>query len=729
MISVSIFIYLYQARFVAPLEDVAVPSVAQAPAEVRPVYDFISVCVESVSKDALKKIGDYGGYIDTSNFLYNPFSPTDGDAVQFSPDSDLIVPYWWYLQSSNDCTGDCVFASMRPALQRKRGSISIESQIDEYVEDNLKTCLANFEAFKEQGFEVQELDEIEAETTIAKEKVYVVVNYPLRIFRAGQSFTVKEYLAELDVNFGRIYELASELVDLEAENSMLERFTLEMIYHFSALDEGMLPPPKDFDVKFGQGVIWFKSKTAERLQEILSSYVPLFQIGNTRMYTPILAPDQDVDGEPVRDKDLYETLYNRGMIVPLEKDYGDIAARFVYLPWWKPYFDMNCEGEVCMPQSVSTMLLYLQIGLHKYDFAYDVSYPVLVEIQDPLAFNGEGYSFNFFLESNVRNNLPMPSKFDPEKNYLISANSMLCDAAQRTSGNVTIFVKDKKSGKGVDDVVVGYTCGRESCTVGETVDGVLVAKLPRCIGGLLSASKQDYYGRFTPLDVVNNQSIDAEIVLEPYRYVDFSVKKYLLSKGASSWSLDKEKFVNQAQDEDTIILLKRAAGRFDSQFSAFGEVCGMPGSMSTAACGSPPEDNSKNIALVPGLYSVKIYSAKYAQPEIEIPPDLRSAGSGVTRQEFYLPEDSVVFDQANPFPSGFAEFEWNITAEQLDSGDAIEFYYIAVALDKVPKSRRKIEDLSEIGKALQYSERYRSLLEPRIFRKSKEKASTITVKT
>jgi hypothetical protein len=728
LISIGIFIYLYQSAAITPLEDIVVPSVAKAPSEVRPIYDFVSVCVESVGKDALKKVGDYGGYIDSSKFLYNPFIPTDGDAVQFSPDSDLIIPYWWYLQSPNDCTGECVFASLRPELQRQRGQVSIEGQIDEYVNKNLKICLAGLKIFEEQGFDVQEIGEIETETTIAKDAVYILVKYPLRINRADKSFTINEYLAELDVNFGRIYELASELASLEAENSMLERFTIEMISHFSALDKDMLPPPKDFDVKFGQGVIWYKSRTAERLQEILTSYVPLFQIGNTKMYTPIIAPEKTVDGEPVRDKELYENLYNRGMIVPLEKDYGDLTANFVYLPWWNPYLDLNCDGEVCMPQSVSTMLLYLQIGLHKYDFAYDVSYPVLVEIKDPFAFNSEGYSFKFFLETNLRNNLPMPAEFKPERNYLVSANTMLCDATQRTSGNVTIFVKDKKTNQGIDNAVVGYTCGRESCTLGNTAGGTLITTLPRCIGGLLSANKQEYQSKFEPLDVVNNQSMNVEVALEPYRYMNFAVKKYLLSKGAAAWSLDTDKNVNQAQDEDTIILLRRAAGRFDSQFSAFGEVCGMPGAKSAAACGSPPEDNSEDVALIPGLYSVKIYSAKYAQPEIEIPRDLRSAGSGLTRQEFYLPEEPIVFDQANPFPAGFAEFEWNITAEQLDSGDTIEFYYISVALDKVPKSRRKIEDLSEMGKALAYSRLHKSLLEPKIFNKARDGASTITVK-
>jgi len=730
LISIGIFIYLYQSAEITPLEDVVVPSVAQAPTEVRPIYDFVSVCVESVGKDALKKVGDYGGYIDSSKFLYNAFIPTAGDAVQFSPDSDLIIPYWWYLQSPNDCTGECVFASLRPELQRQRGKVSIEGQIDEYMNENLKICLAGLEMFEEQGFDVQEIDEITTETTIAKDSVYILVKYPLRINKAGKSFTINEYLAELDVNLGRIYALATELTNQQIEQGMLERFSLETISHFSALDDDMLPPMRDFDVKFGPGVIWYKTKISEALQEILASYMPMFQIGNTRLYMPIQAPEKTVKGETVRDKKLYENLYNRGMIVPLEENYQDLAANFVYLPWWKPYFDSNCEGEVCMPQSVSTALSFLQIGLHKYDFVYDLSFPVLVEIRDPDAFKGEGYSFKFFLEANVRNNLPMTSEFELLPSDSVSFNTMLCDLNQRTSGNVTIAVKDARTNQGIDAALVGFTCGKESCTIGETSsEGTLITQLPRCLNGLLSANKLEYQTRFVPMDVLNDQDTQAEIKLEPYRYRNFAAKKYLLSKGPTEWSLDAEKTITQAQDEDTIIMLRKQGTRFVPDFSAYGEVCGMPGAMSTAACGSPPEDNSKDIALVPGQYDVMIFSAKYAQPSIEIPPDLRSAGSGWAREEFYIPEDPIIFDKDNPFPGGFANFKWNLTAEQLDSGDTIEFYYLQVALDKIPKNRRKIEDLSEIGKSVEYSNLHRDLLEPRVFKKEQAKAHTITVKT
>jgi hypothetical protein len=99
-----------------------------------------------------------------------------------------------------------------------------------------------------------------------------------------------------------------------------------------------------------------------------------------------------------------------------------------------------------------------------------------------------------------------------------------------------------------------------------------------------------------------------------------------------------------------------------------------------------------------------------------IPPDKRSVSYKVGREEYYVPAEAIVFDEENPFPAGFAEFEWEVTSAQLENKDTIEFYVINVALDKVPKKRRKIEDLEQIGRALEYSTAHRDLLEPRIFK-------------
>lgn len=717
LIALGLGIYIYTTKAITPIEEAALPTIQKVPAEVQPIQEYITSCVESTAKAALRRLGDYGGYIDASRFNYNPIEPTEGDAVQFSPESDLIIPYWWHLKSANECTGKCEFSSNKPSLRKAEGGISIEEQVNDYVSAHLKECLAGFPAFIEQGFEFAEKGDVKTETTIAKENVVVLVKYPLQATKGGRTFSLSEYAASLDIRLGDMFDISRELVNVQAENGILEHFTKELIAGFSGLDKNELPPTNDLDIKFGAGTLWVKYEVAQRIQEILTSYIPLLQVGNTRYYSYIYAPEKTIAGENIRDEDLFENIYNRNMLFTItNKTYPTLGVRFTYLPWWKPYFDLNCNGEACMPESLSSSYMFI-FGIQKYTFAYDISYPVLVEIYDPTSFKGEGYSLKFFMEANMRNNFPMPPVFEPLKAIEITTTTMLCDPSQRTSGNITIAVRDARTKAGVNEAAVGYRCGIESCALGETINGTLATQMPRCIGGQLSASHKKYQTVLTPFDVTDDKPAEAIIELQPYTILNFTAKKWLLKKGVD-WNLDTAEPHSQDADEDTLIVLKRKIdGPDDVQFSAFGEVCGREGAKTPAACGTPPEDMSQGIKLIPGKYDVRIYAFKYPKPQIVIPKDKRIIPMPIGRKEYYVPEEDIIFDETSPFPSGFAEYELEIKPEQLEHMNTMEFYYINIALDKLPESLRKIEDLGEIGKGKEYSEEYRNLLEPKYFRK------------
>ncbi|MEM4263600.1 MAG: hypothetical protein QW666_01740 [Candidatus Woesearchaeota archaeon] len=715
--ALGIGIYIYTTKAIKPLEEAALPAIQKVPAEAQPIQDYITNCVESTAKTALHRIGDYGGYIDSSKFEYNPIEPTEGDAVQFSPDSDLIIPYWWHLKSPNDCTGKCEFSSNRPALRKSEGSPSIEEQVNEYINTHLKECLAGFPTLTAQGFEFTEKGTPKTETTIAKENIVIHVKYPIQAKKADKKFDLNEYAVSLELNLGEMYQLATEIINAQAENGILEHFTKELITGFSGLDKNQLPPTGEIDIKLGTGTIWVKYEVAQRIEEILTSYVPMLQVGNTRYYGYIYAPEKTATGEKIRDEKLFENIYNRNMLfTATNKTYPTLGIRFTYLPWWTPYFDLNCNDQACMPESITSTNIFV-FGLQKYSFAYDLSYPVLVEMYDPTALKGEGYSLKFFIEANMRNNFPMPPIFEPMKTLAIITTSMLCDANQRTSGNITIKVLDSRTKKGIEGAMVGYRCGSESCSLGETINGTIKTQMPRCLGGQLSASHLDYQTSLLQFDVIDDKPAEATIELMPYTIVDFTAKKWLLKKGVE-WSLDTTAPHNQDADENTLVIMRRKTESPDDvQFSVFAEICGRPGAQTPAACGTPQEDISKGIKIIPGKYEVKIYSFKYPKPKLVIPKDKRIIPLPWGRKEYYVPEEDIVFDETSPFPSGFAEFELEIKPEQLEHMNAIEIYYINIALDKLPESLRKIEDLSVMGKAKAYSQEYRKLLEPKYYRR------------
>ncbi|MBI4140434.1 hypothetical protein HY485_01210, partial [Candidatus Woesearchaeota archaeon] len=673
------------------------PAIQQAPTEFTPVVEYVTNCLYNTAKTALIKIGESGGYLDTTKIKTNPFEPTEADGVEFSPGSELVIPYWWHLKDKNECEGNCNFENKMLPLN---GRSSIETQIDDYINENLDLCLANFNAIEQQGYKINANKKPAARTTIAKDDVFVTLTYPLNIDKKGATHKIDTFYSALPVNFKEMYEVAEELTKLQAENNYLEKDIRELIDVFSRLDKEALPPVSDLRINFGVGTLWVKLNIEKQLKQILSSYIPLLQAAGTITHKYLKAPTS------TEDKELYETLYNRGMIIPLEKDHPTIGVTYSYLDWWKPYVDISgCKGQLCQPESFGTTLGML-FGIQRYNFAYDISLPVLVEIKNPFAFNGEGYTLNFALEANMRNNKPMPAEFKPLRPVAdVGVPTMFCDVDKRNGGVLNVTIIDGKTKKSVDEALIIYNCGTESCALGTTEKGLLKTMMPKCLGGVLSAEKYDYHPTFIPFDILSEDNRNTTITLEPYRYVDFSVKKYLLKKGIG-WQLDINNPDPQAHDEQTLITLERKTMPLEEPFTAFGEIFG--GKL------SKEEDYSNNIRMLPGEYSVKLYTIKYPKPPIIIPKERRCFKGGILDEKkcYYVPEEDMVFDKKQPLPNGGAEYELTVTKEDLDDTKEIEWKVLNFALDKVLEVDRKIEDLDQLGKLQEYSELAKEQLKP-----------------
>jgi hypothetical protein len=699
LVGISIYLYATSRAAIAPVEAERI-KMAEVPTEVQPLDEFITDCLKVTARQGLQLIGERGGYIEPKQ-SYHPYEPTEGSAVQFAPNSKLKVPYWWHLSSKNNCAGDCEFKSERPSLQ------SIKTQMDEYIRKELPNCLGRFENFAKQNMIVTPAGDIKPDTQITKGNVVVVLNYPVEAVLSGTKFNLKDYAAELQVPFYEIYILATNITEIEAKYSFLELGTRNLIDIFGRLDANALPPVSDMEFGFGTGTFWTKFEVKDKISQMLTSYIPLLKVMNTKNYRWLPAPAG-------KDKQFYEVLYNRGFTVPVLEPHRSLEAKFAYLPWWRPYFDLNCNGQLCQSEGISNTWGFM-FGMRRYNFAYDLSYPVLVDIKSPDAYGGEGYSFRFFLEANMRNNMPIAAG-QPELQLtkLIDTRSMMCLPEQRTSGEITVNASTS-AGVPVDGAEIIYRCGKESCGVGTTVNGKLVAKLPRCLGGVVSATHNDYPSAIKPLDIIGSSSDSVKLVMSTPYTVDFEVKKWLVKKetATGSWELDPTQVVNQGPKENTIIMLERKQMEFEPQVTVFGDVCGSPVNKAKIPCGNPPTDNSKNVTIYAGDYHVTIYSFYYPSPDLVIPAETRHYDRGPfkKRGRYTVPEARFNNDDKQMM-SGSAEYDWTVTEEQLKGAKTIEFTYFNFALDKVPIEQRKIEDLDVLGEFSSYSESYTDLLTP-----------------
>ncbi|MBI4449066.1 hypothetical protein HY641_03505 [Candidatus Woesearchaeota archaeon] len=668
------------------------------------LFDYVTDCIRQSGEDALRRVGEHGGYV-TPKFRLNADRPTEAQAIEFSPGSEMVLPYYWFLEDSNECEGQCRFRSLQPPLGGKAQQ-SIESQIVRHVESNLKSCTGDFEPLQPQGIRVIQLGAPKAEVTITDDAVLIFVEYPLRAQREGKEATITRYPIEINARIKKMYELATALAELEANHSYIEKHAKQLIDIYSGPDENALPPTSRLQFDFSSGPMWSLPQVKERITGLLTSYVPLMQVYDSRSYRPVAPPGE------MRDPDLFAKLYNRNMLIipSQERSYADIEARFVYLDWWKPYISIDgCRGQICKPESLlNTLITTVPFGIQRYYFTYDVSYPVAIILRDPDAMDGKGLVYAFALEANLRNNEPMPAAFRP-LSVGASADTLLCEPHLATSEPITVLVSDAASASPLAGAQVIYTCGfdesAESCPVGKTAsNGSLTSRLPRCIGGTLSVLHAAFASDSQIFDSDSIAHPLRRFSLHPLQRFDFLLKRYQIIKDGAGWTLQPQA-VSLDVEEEGIVLLQRQSLPGEEEFSAQASFHGDADYDERYAFHT-------GIPLIPGTYDVTVTTLLRPQYPLIIP----SREECVADQCVSIPPEPIEFNQSVPLPIGGARFTTTIRSEDLANAKTIEFYAIDAALDLVDEDDRTLDDLAQIGDDERNSRVYGEIIKPRFVR-------------
>ncbi|MBI2660455.1 hypothetical protein HYX07_04805 [Candidatus Woesearchaeota archaeon] len=663
----------------------------QVPLEFNPVKDYANACAYSVAEEGLKIIGKQGGYISLTDKSLNKeaFSitdnPTESEAVSFAKESELKIPYWWHLKSANGCKGDCKFASKRPELRTVDNSI--EKQLERYIDLKFKDCLNDFEPFAEQGFKIIEAGKIKSDVTIGTEDVIVLVNYPLNIERQDAKTRISQFTARMPVNLEKIYELGTKITNMQAKHRYIEKHVLNLLVAFSGVDKSKLPPMSDMQFKFGSSTSWRKSDIKSKVTGLLISYIPLFQVDGTYNYE-----------RNTFDSELKQRLYDSTIIPVANTSFKDLSAQFTYLDFWPVHFDLNCKGENCIPSSTNSIISFF--GIQQYRFAYDLSFPVLVELQDPFAFNGRGYAFNFFLEGNIRNNKPMPVDFVPLERAALSERSLLCDA--RTSGNVTVAVASAATRKPVDGANILFTVTDESCFIGSTSsEGTLQERFPVAVGGMVNVVKDGYVGKVVEFDPQLKADSSLKIEIFPLYRKKLIVKKKSVVKTPQGWQ-----FSNVPSDlgpkESATVTLTRANGEGELDSSSVEIYEGL-------------QEESAEIEVAPGIYTADI--SLVLDERIIIPEKQKCFKKGIFGEKECFTIPRIDFGEKSApgqekFPSGGLKMNITLNANELEKYGTMVLYAVSVDIANVPEQNRVIEDTDQINKIEEYSQTYQLALQP-----------------
>ncbi len=704
---IAIFIILITGisvyYYISAQEKMPIPEIKAVAEGAKPVSNYVSACLKLTAEEGLNLLGSQGGFLDVSSLRTDIIVPTNGEAVSMDREGRTVIPYWYHLVSDNKCEKqeNCVFVSQIPSLK------AIEKNLKKYILENLDSCLKDFQGLK--NFEITPKGGNEVNIYTTEDKVRVLLKYPFKIKTETQEFAADEFLADVDLDLKKIIGLAQELTQLEMDNRYLESHAINLLSLYSDIDSNKLPPFGKTDISF-KGRMWAKSALKKKIkEELLAPNMQFLRIAylNTNTGANKLQKIR-IDAElEEMDEETVDALLNRGMIIPLDRDYTSLHTAFSYLPWWDVYFDLNCKEEICGPQGVG--INYLAIfGIQRYQFAYDLSYPVLVEITDPKAMNNRGYVFKFLLETNIRDNEQLKSETKALPVFdLQDARTLLCELP--SSGEFIFNVVNRaEPNQPIDGAAANLICGNEKCMIGEVGGGVLRAMLPRCLNSRIEIIKSGFHPAVIGLDTFTDQKKTLDIELEPYRSIDVKISKYQLLKSSEQggWTFSSQA-VPFGDKEEAVITLNKKVSSGEPGYTMLANLIGSEATR-TEPCSDEPKKEASTIELVPGDYNVNIVVLSY--DNITIPAERRETGSWPFTEKFTVPE--MVFNCENPLPISQISFDWHVEAKDISPDKMLNFYSIAADFKETPESWRKLEDISAIAETQNHAQTYQSLIRP-----------------
>ncbi len=721
------FIFYMKDRFIS--EQISVElEMDKVEGDAKPVQDFVISCASQIAKEGIIRIGAHGGYISVSNntlttesFDIDERDYSESDAVQIT--DDYYVPYWYYLKAENECKNCPINKQLTPTVEK------MQEELENYIGLWFDDCVDEFSVFEEQGLDVEEIGEPFFEAAIAESKVYVSINYPLKVTKEGVEHNLENSYVEIDVRLKQMYDLAKFIVGKELSTNFLENTVMNLISAYSGLSEEKLPPIYEFTEDYSV-VYWVKSDVNEQVVEILNSYLPLIRIENTKGAEKIITEDE------------YEQSLFENIFVENEEDYNDFSAHFMYMNW-PIYLDVTPnKGELIGPMTWRTeypVPFVAPLQTNRYESFYDIAFPAVVFLRDDEAFAGEGFNFLFAMEGNLKDNIPvnvwnnlskdyrpwsydniewsvddsleLVSGVDPETNETITAEfepepiKIMCKSNQKISGKISFSAYDKLTGEAIPEVGVTLKCGKyKNCFIGTTSSqGKLKDKSPICIGGAFLFDKEGYQTAIVEYDVVPEQDGVVIAELMPFREVQSSIKLVPTSRLDSSKSVQYIKGVayDPARTDEVIMTGEKLPEHpFEKPVSIIVNFNGT---------------NPETVSLLPGNYTLSFI---YQDTEGIIIPEQEI--------EDVDPEDGV-YPEINLTPamlggaymnnvftdnvtiSNTTAYYWNVTNDNLDTFSNVYFYIFRMS------DPRNVSMLEEMGMFEEYSMRFRDYIEPDFF--------------
>ncbi len=206
--------------------------------EIQPIKEFVTKCLNKISKDALVLLGKQGGYVYTNQGgTHLPFLDSD-EGIFFiknnnanvaynirpllfyvpQPYSTSIPEYPWItfpyspvnqqIKTFNGIFG----ASSMPSLNYSGGPHSFQAQVETFIDSNIEKCL-DFSIFTNQGYYIQ-MSKTKTKIIIGTKDISVSSEIPLKITntKTQEKLELKDFSTVLNVRLSEMYYFIKEII-------------------------------------------------------------------------------------------------------------------------------------------------------------------------------------------------------------------------------------------------------------------------------------------------------------------------------------------------------------------------------------------------------------------------------------------------------------------------------------------------------------------------------------
>ncbi len=507
-IIIGLFILLVIAMLIS-MQTGLIPMFKFTPKELQPIKAYTQTCIQDTAEQGISIMSVQGGYIEL---------PED---MRINPDTYINlgfkIPLWLYMGKNK-----------RPSIQE------MQNELSSYIDRNLPACLNSYEPFQDQ-YEIKPLDNISSTAVIKDREVSIATDYYLRVRQHGSEeySYLEDFSADISSDLGRMYSLASQLMDYENSNSFLENYTDEMIATSDYLPyEGMKVSCRP--------ELWRVSDMKEYTQQLVMHNLYFLQFLNT---------DYRESGIPYYDKQ-YKVDFTGN-------NFKDVKVNVIYNPAWGMDFDvLPSKDGVSKPYEFS-ISKYLMTCVKVYHHKYSLDYPVMFQLID-----SEDPESHFYFASPVIMRRGLPNRYQSvlpwPTDYDITGSRQYCaNTSQITlfdtdaTGNIVatpsirprrqyslrVFARDALTDTMLPGVNISYQCVMFRCPIGMTsyprseenlitgASPLLASRFPDCTSGLVTAERPGYQTAREQM-TVSKDTDGSQVVVDmyPLKHFDYTIK-------------------------------------------------------------------------------------------------------------------------------------------------------------------------------------------------------------